>query len=277
MYKSENQQMKAPSKVSSINELHRFLGLSKPAHPLISVFNFDEMKLEPETFLSAITTDFYVVALKKDCAGGKFRYGQQYYDFDEGIMYFIAPNQIMQFEDILLNGVKGFVLVMHPDFLQGFPLAKQIKDYGYFSYTTNEALHLSEKEEKSIMHIIENVSKEIDDNMDLQKKDTELLEFHIENEYKSTLGDLYIQTSDDDKIWVKTTYPFTTYEVDSVEELLYILEGLFFNQLFWVISYEDNDWDDTFLMLKDQEIKTEEGFTYKILSWNGKDDKVINA
>ncbi|MGV0854147.1 helix-turn-helix domain-containing protein [Empedobacter brevis] len=171
MYKSENQQMKAPSKVSSISALHQFLGLGKPAHPLISVFNFDEMKLEPDTILSAVTTDFYVVALKKDCAGGKCRYGQQYYDFDEGIMYFIVPNQIMQFEDVLLNGVKGFVMVIHPDFLQGFPLAKQIKDYGYFSYATNEALHLSEKEEKSIMHIVENVSKEIDDNMDAYTQD----------------------------------------------------------------------------------------------------------
>lgn len=115
------------------------------------------------------------------------------------------------------------------------------------------------------------------DLVDLHKKDTELLEFHIENEYKSALGDLYIQTSEDDKIWIKTSHSFTTYEVDSVEELLYILEGLLYNELFWVVSYEDGDWDDTFLVLKDQEIKTEEGFTYKILSWNGKDDKVINA
>ncbi|WP_353163859.1 hypothetical protein [Empedobacter brevis] len=111
----------------------------------------------------------------------------------------------------------------------------------------------------------------------LHKKESELLEFHIENEYKSALGDLYIQTSDDDKIWIKTSHPFTTYEVDTVEELLYILEGLLFNELFWVISYEKDDWDDTFLILKNQEIKTEEGFNYKILSWSGKDDKVINA
>ncbi|MGV0828055.1 hypothetical protein ACTS9C_04050 [Empedobacter brevis] len=111
----------------------------------------------------------------------------------------------------------------------------------------------------------------------LHKKESELLEFHIENEYKSALGDLYIQTSDDDKIWIKTSHPFTTYEVDTVEELLYILEGVLFNELFWVISYEKDDWDDTFLILKNQEIKTEEGFNYKILSWNRKDDKVINA
>ena len=150
MYKSANQDMKGPVKVSSISALHQFLGLGKPSNPLISVFDFDEMKLEPETILSAVTTDFYVIALKKDCAGGKCRYGQQYYDFDEGMMYFIAPNQVLQFEDVLLNSVKGFVLVVHPDFFQGYPLVSAIKNYSYFSYSANEALFLSEKEEKSV-------------------------------------------------------------------------------------------------------------------------------
>ncbi|RBI93565.1 AraC family transcriptional regulator [Elizabethkingia miricola] len=158
--------MKTPAKVSSISAMHQFLGLKRPANPLISVFNFDEVKLEPETILSAVTTDFYVIALKKDCAGGKCKYGQQYYDFDDGIMYFIAPHQVLQFEDVLLNSVRGFVLVVHRDFLHGYALASQIREYGYFSYTANEALHLSEKEEKSIMDIIHNIEQEIDANMD---------------------------------------------------------------------------------------------------------------
>ena len=166
MYKSENQHMKTPEKVSSISTLHQFLGLKKPTNPLISVFNFDDVKLEPETILGAITTDFYVIALKKDCAGGKCRYGQQYYDFDEGTMYFIAPHQVLQFDDILLDKVRGFVLVVHPDFLHGYGLASHIKEYGYFSYTANEALHLSEKEEKTIFDIIANIEQEIDFNMD---------------------------------------------------------------------------------------------------------------
>ncbi|MGN6435577.1 MAG: helix-turn-helix domain-containing protein [Agriterribacter sp.] len=158
--------MKAPVRISSINSLHQFLGLRKPSNPLISVFNFDDVKLQSETILSTITTDFYVVALKKDCAGGKCKYGQQYYDFSEGIMYFMAPHQVLQFEDVLLNSVKGFVLVVHPDFIQGYDLASQIKTYGYFAYASNEALHLSEKEENSVMGIIENISGEIDTNMD---------------------------------------------------------------------------------------------------------------
>lgn len=112
---------------------------------------------------------------------------------------------------------------------------------------------------------------------DLNNKNTELLEFHIQNEYKAEIGDLYIQTSEENEIWIKTSHPYTTYQVDSVEELLYILEGLFFDELFWVVSYEDNDWDDTFLVLKEQDIKTEEGISYKVLSWNGKDDRFITA
>jgi len=179
MYKSENQHMKTPEKVSSISTLHQFLGLKKPVHPLISVFNFDDVKLEPETILGAITTDFYVIALKKDCAGGKCRYGQQYYDFEEGIMYFIAPHQVLQFDDILLDKVRGFVLVLHPDFLHGYGLASNIKEYGYFSYTANEALHLSEKEEKTIFDIIDNVGREIDGNMDTFSQDLLISNFDL--------------------------------------------------------------------------------------------------
>ena len=166
LYKSENRPMKSPEKVSSISRLHQFLGLKRPSNPLISVFSFDDVRLESETFLSAVTTDFYMIALKKDCAGGKFKYGQQYYDFDDGIMYFTAPHQVLQFENVLLNAVRGFVMIIHPDFLHSYPLASTIKEYGYFSYMANEALHLSEKEEKSVMDIIVNIEQEIEANMD---------------------------------------------------------------------------------------------------------------
>jgi AraC-like DNA-binding protein len=162
--------MKSPEKISSISHLHRYLQLKKPSNPLISVFDFTEISVDPATLLNAIITDFYVVALKKDCAG-KFKYGQQYYDFDEGIMYFTAPQQIMQFEDILLSEVKGSVLAIHPDLLQGYALAGEIRNYGYFSYSSNEALHLSEREEKSVMDIIDNIRKEMEANMDAFTQD----------------------------------------------------------------------------------------------------------
>lgn len=125
--------------------------------------------------------------------------------------------------------------------------------------------------------IYNQIIEAIPDLAGLQKKDSEFLEFHIENEYKAKLGDFYIQTSDNDEIWIKASHPFTTYQVDAVEELLYILEGLLYNELFWVVSYEEDGWDDTFLITKEQDIKTEEGITYHILSWNGKNDQLITA
>lgn len=157
--------MKIPDKIPSIAALHSLLKLRKPLHPLISVFDFADVSIEPETLLNAVTSDFYIVAIKKDCAG-KCKYGQQYYDFENGIMYFLAPQQVLQFEDILLSEVKGMVLAVHPDFLQGYPLASQIKNYGYFSYSSNEALHLSEREEDSVVTIMNNISREIEINID---------------------------------------------------------------------------------------------------------------
>ena len=162
--------MKVPDKISSITALHNLFKLKKPLHPLISVFELDDATIIPETILHAVYTDFYAIALKKDCAG-KCKYGQQYYDFEEGIMYFIAPNQVFQFEDIVLSKVKGCVLIIHPDFLQGYPLATLVKDYGYFSYSSNEALHLSEREERMVMEILDNIRHETEANMDAFTQD----------------------------------------------------------------------------------------------------------
>lgn len=162
--------MKVPDKIASITALHNLFKLRKPLHPLISVFDLADVTEIPERILNAVYTGFYVIALKKDCAG-RCKYGQQYYDFEEGIMYFIAPNQVFQFEDIVLSKVKGTVLIIHPDFLQGYPLAAVVKDYGYFSYSSNEALHLSEREEKMTLEILDNIRRETEANMDAFTQD----------------------------------------------------------------------------------------------------------
>ena len=162
--------MKVPDKIVSITAAHNLLRLKKPLHPLISVIDLDDIDIMPESIQHAIFTDFYVIALKKDCAG-KCKYGQQYYDFEEGIMYFIAPNQVFQFEDIVVSKVKGKVLIIHPDFLQGYPLAAGVKEYGYFSYSSNEALHLSEREERMIIEIMDNIRHETEANMDAFTQD----------------------------------------------------------------------------------------------------------
>ena len=111
----------------------------------------------------------------------------------------------------------------------------------------------------------------------LNKQNSELLEFELENENNSPMGNLFIQTSEDDHIWLKAGHAFTIYALDSVEELVYILGGLISNEMFWVVSYDQEEWDDTFFAIKGHEIEMEEGITYKILSWDGTEDQIINA
>lgn len=152
-----------PYRIKTITEGHRLSGLSKPQHPLISII--DVAGLNSDSGINAVIFDFYVVSLKRGC--DKLIYGQQKYDFDEGMMAFIAPGQILRGEE---NGVplnlEGWMLFIHPDFLWNTPLAKKIKQYEYFDYSANEALFLSDKEEAIINEIIANIKQEYNSNID---------------------------------------------------------------------------------------------------------------
>lgn len=152
-----------PYRIKTITEVHRLAELAKPHHPLISII--DVAGLNRDSDIHAVIFDFYVVSLKRGC--DKLIYGQQKYDFDEGMMAFIAPGQILRGEE---NGVplnlEGWMLFIHPDFLWNTPLAKKIKQYEYFHYATNEALFLSDKEENIINGIIENIQQEYHSNID---------------------------------------------------------------------------------------------------------------
>lgn len=149
----------APYIINSISELHRLLELPKPKHPLVSVIHLNEIKCHFDESIKSFVYNFYSICTKKDFKG-KLKYGQNYYDFDEGIMTFFSPGQVISTvvdEDIALSGIW---LVIHPDFIQNYALAKSIKDYGFFSYAVNEALHLSDKEEALITDIMQNIYAE---------------------------------------------------------------------------------------------------------------------
>jgi AraC-like DNA-binding protein len=94
------------------------------------------------------------------------RYGQQHYDFDHGVMTFIAPGQVLTVSQDSPTKVDGYLLVVHPDFFAGYPLATKIRDYGGFSYAANEALHLSESEEDLVIGIFKNISQELSSSID---------------------------------------------------------------------------------------------------------------
>jgi len=155
-----------PYAIKSITEYHKVMDLPKPEHPLISIIKFEDIKRNQASPIN-ITNDFYSIALKKDF-NAKLKYGQQEYDFDEGVLHFMSPKQVLSFEfrtDEELNH-KGWLLLVHPDYLWNTPLSKKIKEYEYFDYKINEALHLSDKEEKMIIGVIQSIAQEYQANID---------------------------------------------------------------------------------------------------------------
>ncbi|MCG8328979.1 MAG: helix-turn-helix transcriptional regulator [Chitinophagales bacterium] len=124
----------------------------------------------PKESSPPITNDCYTISLKK-IVKGQLNYGRTKYDFTNGAMVFIAPRQVLQWDSSVVFEQKGFSINFHEDFLKGTELAQQIKKYGFFSYSANEALHLSPREEKQIESIVENIETEYHNNQDKFSKD----------------------------------------------------------------------------------------------------------
>lgn len=154
-----------PHKVRSISEYHQLAGLPKPEHPLISVLRFEDLQWQEGHGPKSLVHDFYCVALKRNF-NAKLKYGQQQYDFDEGVMVFMSPGQVLSVEANETLRHSGWLLMVHPDFLWNTPLAKTIRQYEFFSYAVHEALHLSEKEEAVITGIMRQIDGEYRANID---------------------------------------------------------------------------------------------------------------
>ncbi|MEN8927806.1 MAG: helix-turn-helix transcriptional regulator [Flavobacteriales bacterium] len=144
-----------------------YLELPRPEHPMLSVFNSKGKGNLPCPRESSppITTNCYSISLKK-IVKGDLNYGRTQYDFTNGALIFIAPRQILQWDESVVFEQKGFSINFHEDFIRGTELAQQIKKYGFFSYSANEALHLSPKEEKQIESIVESIEIEYQNNQD---------------------------------------------------------------------------------------------------------------
>lgn len=167
----------SPHTIHSISEMHELLKIPKPDHPLVSYVNLNQISCQFDDNYKTVIYDFYTVSIKRGFKG-KMKYGQNYYDFDEGVMTFMSPGQIISTEvseDTLVNGA---MLVIHPDFIQSYALAKNIKDFTFFSYAVHEALHLSEKEENMITGIMKNIEQEYLSSIDAFSQDVMIS--HIE-------------------------------------------------------------------------------------------------
>ncbi len=155
------------TKIETISEFHQVLGLAKPKHPLISVLRLGDARKNLEVENLKYLLGLYKISLKDNCPLSIVNYGRNSYDFQEGTMIFSAPNQVMEYKKAeTAETDKGWILAFHPDLIRKSSLGQHIEDYSFFSYASNEALHLSEEERKTVTDIVDKIEKEISNNMD---------------------------------------------------------------------------------------------------------------
>lgn len=140
-------------------------------HPLIGILNFDNFKPEPNVVPEHNGFNFACYAIfLKDNKSCKMKYGGKSYDYDDGTMVFIAPQQSVGFSYDKNYVPKGYALLFHPDLLLGTDFGKKINSYSFFSYAVNEALHLSSKERKLVLGVLKNIQFELEQNLDEHSK-----------------------------------------------------------------------------------------------------------
>ncbi len=154
--------------IKTISEFHRYLNLPAPQHPLISVLDVGTVPHSDSDEPMNMVLDFYSIAVKR-MSNVKVKYGQQPFDFNEGIMSFMSPCQVFSMSVDNRNVAtkkSGWAIYIHPDFIWNTPLAKTIKDYDFWDYSLHEALFLSAKEEAMINTIIQNINQEYHSSID---------------------------------------------------------------------------------------------------------------
>ncbi|GAA3969672.1 helix-turn-helix domain-containing protein [Mucilaginibacter dorajii] len=178
-----------PHQFDSLSDAHRALGLPQPKHPLISLINNATTQAEFSRPSRSHVLKFYKISYRPKLSG-RIRYGQGHYDFDEGGLLFAAPNQVIgSNNNDELRECSLYTLLIHPDFLWNYPLAKKIKQYGFFSYSANEGLHLSDQEKATIISVFQMIEEELNSRIDDLSQDViisqiELLLTYADRFYK---------------------------------------------------------------------------------------------
>ena len=157
--------------INSISQVHDLFGLKKPLHPLITIIK-QWPKVDLDFSNLKITSDLYLLSMKPKMKGTAFQYGRNSYDFEDGTLVFLAPNQVASFTDPIEElDDSGWSILFHPDLIRKSELGKTIKEYSFFNYEANEALHLSDKEKKSLLELVQKIEIEMSQNMDKYSQD----------------------------------------------------------------------------------------------------------
>jgi len=150
--------------INSISQLVHVLGFPAPSHPLITLVDYNNVSLGMFPKGQKVSLDFYKISFKPTFKG-QIKYGQGFYDFEEGGLAFLKPKQIV-FPPEELESYEGIALYFHPDFIRNYPLGKTINQYGFFSYDVSEALFLSAKEKEIIANLFATIANELVNTID---------------------------------------------------------------------------------------------------------------
>lgn len=156
-------------KFENIGEMHDYYNLPEPENPLFSIVHTQKRVSQQERCDDgaeqiSLANNFYSISLKNIVAG-EIVYGRTKYDCSNGTMLFVAPNQNLIFQGIVLSS-ESYHIAFHEDYIAGHDIRNKIKKYGFFHYDVNEALHLSPKEERMTKAILENIKAEYHSNQD---------------------------------------------------------------------------------------------------------------
>lgn len=151
-------------KVDTISQLHEIIGYEKPKHPLVTIIDYSKVNVENAPETGSFVCDFYSINFKKYCS---FMYGRQFFDHQEGTLHCIAPGQVITFDRKNETGsTEGWGLYFHPELIRNTTLANKISEYSFFTYSENEALHLSDQEKQTLLTIIKQMETEYNTNID---------------------------------------------------------------------------------------------------------------
>lgn len=150
-------------RIENISLLNQMLNQGDTMHTLISVVDFSKVDVSTLTQSSSVrfTTGFYSILLKT-LKAGSLKYGRGYYDFQEGSLFFMSPNQVFSLNDPIEEGcLYGWGVYIHPDLIHGTSLYSKLAGYSFFDYDANEALHLSEQEKITLSEIVNGIDSEL--------------------------------------------------------------------------------------------------------------------
>lgn len=151
--------------IETIDQYNRLYGF-ETRHPLVSVVRFDT---DQEVANYRMTMGFYSLFLK-ETRGCTINYGKTRYDFDDQTVVCFAPGQLVGYTNIEGVPKRAVGLLFHPDFIRGTSLGQHIKQYTFFSYETNEALHLSAEERTIVLDCLDKIRRELEHPIDKHTK-----------------------------------------------------------------------------------------------------------